>query len=165
MPVTRAADPLPAPSSLHAPSAGSSHAGPAGDLAEGSTPWTARATHAVQLALAALFVVVGAVTLGGAADAVAPFGTIENVTGLGDGLRVTTGLLQIVGGLLLCLRASAGVGAVLLGVVMAGAAATDVLVLGQAPVAPAVLLTGLTAVAYAHRAALRVVGAVLERNL
>jgi hypothetical protein len=120
---------------------------------------------ALQLTLAAVFVVIGAVTLGGPRDAVAPFGTIENVIGLGAGLRATAGALQVLGGLLLCLRSSAGVGAVLLGVVMSGAAVTDVLVLGKAPLVPALLLAGLAAVAYAHRAALRVVAAVLERNL
>lgn len=128
-------------------------------------PWTARALRGLQFTLAAVFVVAGAATLAGAAEAAATFGTIENVLGLGDWLRVATGLLEVLGGLLLCARASAGVGAVLLGTVMAAAAAADLVVFGAVPVWPAVLLAGLAAVAYAHRAALRVVAAVLERNL
>jgi len=90
---------------------------------------------------------------------------VANVTGLGDWLRVTTGLLEVLGGLLLGARRTAGVGAVLLGVVMTGAAVAHLVVLGTAPTGPAVLLAGLAAVAYAHRAALRVVAAFLVRNL
>jgi len=138
------------------------HAAPA---AGAEIPRSPRTLTALRFTLAALFVAAGAATLGGAAEVVAPFGTIANVTGLGDWLRVTTGLLEVLGGLLLGARRTAGVGAVLLGVVMTGAAVAHLVVLGTAPTGPAVLLAGLAAVAYAHRAALRVVAAFLVRNL
>ena len=135
------------------------------DAAPDATSWVARALTVLRFALAALFVVAGAATLGGAAEFVAPFGTIENVTGLGAWVRSATGVLEVLGGVLLGVRAAAGVGAVLLGVVMTGAALTHVLVLGTAPTAPAVLLAALALVAYAHRFAIRAFAAVLERNL
>jgi uncharacterized membrane protein YphA (DoxX/SURF4 family) len=127
--------------------------------------WRGRALAALRLTLAAVFVAAGSAKLLGAPAMVAQFGTIENVTGVGAWFRPAVGLLEVLGGVLLGVRAAAGVGAVLLGVVMAGAALTHVLVLGDAPTAPAVLLAALAVVAYANRAALRAVAAVLERNL
>lgn len=121
--------------------------------------------RAAQVTLAVGFIAVGAATLSAVPAIVAPFGTIENVTGLGTWFRAATGLLEVLGGLLLCGRGASGIGAVLLGLVMVGAVLADVLVLGTAPTAPAVLLVPLAAIAYSQRAALARVGAVLERNL
>ena len=165
MAATRATEQSPAPPPFRTAVASPTSPDAAARATEFATPWSARALSALQITLAAIFVGAGAATLSGAAAIVAPFGVIENVVGVGDWFRVTTGVLEVLGGLLLCVRASAGVGAVVLGVVMAGAAVTELLVFGAAPVWPAVLLAGLAAVAYAHRAALRVVGAFLERNL
>ncbi len=127
--------------------------------------WAARMLGPVQFALAALFVVAGAATLSGAPAVAAQFGTIDNVTGLGAWFRAATGILELLGGVLLCVRAAAGVGAVLLAAVMTGAVLMHVFVLQTAPTAAAALGTVLAVVAYAHRAALAVVAARLERNL
>lgn len=123
------------------------------------------ALYPVQLALAALFVLAGAAALNGAPAVLEQFGTIDNATGLGAWFRVTAGILELLGALLLCVRAAAGVGAVLLGAVMAGAVLAHVLVLHTTPVAPAALGAVLALVAYAHRDALAVAAAHLERNL
>lgn len=122
----------------------------------------------LQLVLAVLFVGAGAATLVGTPTILAQFGTLDNVTGgtgLGTWVRVATGVLEVVGGVLLCVRVSAGVGAVLLGAVMTGAILADLLVLRTAPIAPAALVAMLATVAYAHRAELAVVASRLERNL
>ncbi len=157
----RATNPLPAwappPAPVTTPGAADGGARPAA--------WRGRAVAALRLTLAALFVAAGSAKLLGAPEMVALFGTIENVTGAGAWLRLTTGSLEVLGGVLLGARAAAGVGAVLLGTVMAAAALTHVLVLRDAPTAPAVLLAALAVVAYAHRATLRAVGAVLVQNL
>ncbi|GJG88777.1 hypothetical protein tb265_39580 [Gemmatimonadetes bacterium T265] len=131
--------------------------------------WAARvrgpALGVAQVVLAGLFVVVGVAKLVGAPAMLAAFGTIENVTGLGAWLRLLTGALEVAGGALLLVRAVAGVGAVLLGTVMAGAVLAHLFVLRSAPTAPVVLGAALAGVAYAHRDRLAVVAAQLERNL
>lgn len=128
-------------------------------------PGAVRTLPALQFTLAVVFLVAGAATLIGMPDVTAQFGTISNVTGLGAWPRVATGVLELLGGGLLAVRAAAGVGAVLLGTVMVGAVLAHVFVLHTAPTAPAVLAAALAVVAYAHRAALAVVAAALERNL
>lgn len=126
------------------------------------------AMRILQLALAALFVAAGTATLLGTPVVLAQFGAIDNVTGLtglGGWIRMTAGVLEVIGGVLLCVQAAAGVGAVVLGAVMTGAVAADLFVLRTPPVAPAALIAVLAAIAYAHRAELAVVAARLERNL
>lgn len=138
---------------------------PTADRATHPGPGTTRAMLALQLALAAIFVVVGAATLAGTPDVLAQFGTIANATGVGAWFRPAVGLLEVLGGVLLCVRPTAGVGAVLLGAVMVGAVAADVLVLQTAPTVALALFAALAVVAYAERAVLAVVAAQLERNL
>lgn len=133
--------------------------------AERRRRWAARALRGLEFALAALFVGAGVATLVGTPDVMAQFGTIGNATGLGAWFRMTTGVLEVLGGLLLCVRAAAGVGAVVLGTVMAGAVVAHLVVLHTAPTEAVALIVALAPVAYAHRATLAVVAAHLERNL
>lgn len=132
----------------------------------GDAPSAASAAlRILQITLAAVFVGAGTLTWQGTPDVMAQFGVIEHTTGLGAWIRSATGLLEVIGSVLLCARASAGVGAVVLSAVMTGAVAAHVLVLRTAPTTPAVLLAALAVVAYAHRASLAVAAAFLERNL
>lgn len=125
----------------------------------------ARALGVLQLTLAAIFVIAGAATLVGTPDVLTQFGAIDNATGLGTWFRLGTGILELLGGVLLCVRATVGVGAVLLGAVMIGAILVHVFVLRTAPTAAAALGVALAVTAYARRATLAVVAAHLERNL
>ncbi len=97
----------------------------------------ARTVIALHVLLALFFVAAGVAKLAGIEAMVRAFAAI----GLGQWLRVATGVLEIAGGLALCLPASAGFGALLLACVMTGAAIARLTVLdGSAAPAVALLL-------------------------
>ncbi len=125
----------------------------------------ALARRATELALALVFVGAGAAKLAAAPAMLALFGTLGNVTGVGSWFRPAVGLAEVLGAVLLCVPALAGVGAVALATIMAGAIVVHLGLLHTTPVAPAVLLAALAAVAYANRAGLAAAAAGLERNL
>lgn len=110
---------------------------------------TARvALWVLQIALAAALGAAGASKLAGVPAMVQLFDAI----GIGQWLRYVTGTLELLGALLLLVPAVAGSAALLLAVVMTGAALSNVLVLHNSPAAPATLLAGLAVVLYARRA-------------
>lgn len=123
------------------------------------------ALRATQFTLVLLFLVAGAASLADAPAPGADFELLADLTGTGAWLHLLVGAAEVVGALLLAVRATTGLGAVLLGVLMTAAAAAYVAVLHAPPVVPAVLVAGLAALAYAHRASLAVAGKFLERNL
>ena len=121
-------------------------------IATASTPApTGRASRAalwaLQIALAAAFVGAGGSKLAGTPDMVQLFEAV----GVGQWFRYVTGVLEIGGGAMLLVPALAGLGALLLAGVMAGATLAHVFVLHTAPV-PLALLAALAVVAYARRA-------------
>jgi uncharacterized membrane protein YphA (DoxX/SURF4 family) len=105
------------------------------------------ALWALQGALALAFLAAGASKLAGADAMVQLFAAV----GVGQWLRYVTGALEIAGAVLLVVPGLARLGALHLAGVMLGAIAAHLLVLHTSPVAPAVLLAGLLAVAYARR--------------
>jgi uncharacterized membrane protein YphA (DoxX/SURF4 family) len=103
-----------------------------------------RTIAVLQLLLALFYVSAGLAKLIGIETAVSDFAAI----GLGQWLRVATGVLEIAGGLALCVPAYAGFGALLLACIMTGAAIARLTVL-DGSAAPAVMLLAIDAmVAY-----------------
>ncbi|MBA2245489.1 MAG: DoxX family protein [Gemmatimonadetes bacterium] len=98
------------------------------------------------IAAAALFGA-GASKLAGTEQAVALFDAI----GIGQWFRFVTGVIEVAGALLLLVPWLAGVGALLLCGVMAGAVLTELFVVGGNPVPPTVLLLLVLAIAYGRR--------------
>lgn len=98
------------------------------------TLWT------LQVLVALAFVAAAAGKLLGSADMIALFDAV----GVGQWFRYVTGLLELLGALLLIVPATAAFGSVLLAGVMVGAVIAHLTVLHTAPTAPLVLL-GLTA--------------------
>ena len=95
----------------------------------------ARTIAVLQLLLALFYVTAGLAKLIGIETTVNDFAAI----GLGQWLRVATGVLEIAGGLALCIPAAAGFGALLLACIMTGAAIARLTVL-DGSAAPAVML-------------------------
>jgi hypothetical protein len=96
-----------------------------------------RAVTALHMLLALFYVAAGLAKLIGIEPMVREFAAI----GLGQWLRVAIGLLEIAGGLALCVPAAAGFGALLLACIMTGAAIARLTVLdGSAAPAVALLL-------------------------
>ncbi|MDB4884225.1 MAG: hypothetical protein JWL95_2991 [Gemmatimonadetes bacterium] len=110
--------------------------------------WQTVALLILQVALGAAFLLAGASKLAGAAPMVALFDAI----GFGTWLRYLTGLIEISGAILLFTPVLAGVSAIALIGVMAGAILTHLFVLHTSPAAPVMTLVALTIVAYARRA-------------
>jgi len=96
---------------------------------------------------AGMFLFAGAMKLSAQPMMVATFAQI----GLGQWFRVFTGTLEVVGALLLLVPATAAFGALLLGVVMVGAIATHLFLIGGNPLMPIVLLAISIAIAYLRR--------------
>lgn len=94
------------------------------------------------------FVAAAVPKLQGRADTVAVFALI----GLGQWFRVFTGVLEVLGALLLVVRRTAFVGASVLIAVMAGAVATHLFVLHNAPIAALLYLTPTVLIAWTRRA-------------
>jgi len=95
-----------------------------------------RAIWVLQIALMVVFVGAGLSKLAGRPEMVAVFGRI----GFGQGFRLVTGTLEIVGGLAMLWPRAAWLGAALLACVMIGAFAAHLLVLGGSLAPPVILL-------------------------
>jgi putative oxidoreductase len=97
----------------------------------------------LQVLVALAFVAAGSGKLLGSADMIALFEAV----GIGQWFRYVTGLLEVVGAVLLVVPGKTAFGAVLLACVMAGAVVAHLTVLHTAPTAPLVLfaLTALSA--------------------
>jgi putative oxidoreductase len=109
----------------------------------------------LQVAAALMLGMAGFAKLGGDPQMVGLFEAI----GLGQWFRYVTGGLEVAGALLLVVPALAGVGALLLAGVMAGAVLTHLLVVGGSAVVPLGLLAATGAVAWGRRErTLRLVG-------
>jgi uncharacterized membrane protein YphA (DoxX/SURF4 family) len=114
------------------------------------------ALWALQIALAAAFLGAGGSKLAGTPDMVALFDAV----GVGQWFRYVTGVLEIAGAILLLVPSLAGLGALHLAGVMAGAILAHFARIHTPPVAPAVLLALLAVVAFARR---REIAALLSR--
>jgi uncharacterized membrane protein YphA (DoxX/SURF4 family) len=115
--------------------------------------WTIKrlADWIIRILLALAFVAAGAAKLAGAPPMVAIFEQI----GAGQWFRFVTGILEIVGGLLVLVPLTSAWGALLLACVMAGAVFTHLVVIGGNP-APALILMVLSvAVLWLRRQQLR----------
>ena len=108
------------------------------------TLWT------LQVLVALAFVAAAAGKLLGSADMVALFDAV----GVGQWFRYVTGLLELLGALLLIVPGKAAFGAVLLACVMVGAVVAHLTVLHTAPTAPLVLLALSSLIAWGRRSAL-----------
>jgi putative oxidoreductase len=90
----------------------------------------------VQVVLAAAFLGAGGLKLAGAVPMVQLFDTI----GVGQWFRYLTGALEVGSGILLLIPGMAGIAAVLLTCVMAGAILTHLTILHNSPLDPVILL-------------------------
>ena len=105
-----------------------------------------------QLLLATAMLGAGAGKLAGSPDMVALFEAV----GVGQWLRVLTGLIEVAAGLLLLLPRAAGASALLLvAPAMTGAILTELFIRRQSPVPPLVLLALALVVAWLRRGDLR----------
>jgi hypothetical protein len=102
---------------------------------------------AVQIALAAMFLLAGSSKLLGAPAMVALFDAI----GIGQWFRYATGLIEVVSALALLVPSLAVFGALALVPTMVGAVATHLFIVGGSPALPAILLLGSAGVAWARR--------------
>ena len=103
-----------------------------------------------QVLVALALVAAGSGKLLGSADMVALFGAV----GIGQWFRYVTGLLEVLGALLLIVPGKTAFGAVLLACVMAGAVVAHLTVLHTAPTAPFVLFTLTALIAWGRRSQL-----------
>jgi putative oxidoreductase len=117
------------------------------------TIWTLR------VLLGAMFIMSGSSKLTGAPEMVGLFNAIR----LGEWLRYFTGAIELAAGAALFVPRLFGLGAAALMGVMLGAAITHVLVLDSSPAMPLVLLLGLGAVIWLHRA--RISGTFMQAIL
>jgi uncharacterized membrane protein YphA (DoxX/SURF4 family) len=104
----------------------------------------------LQVLLALAFVAAGAGKLLGSADMIALFEAV----GIGQWLRYVTGLLEVVGAVLLVVPGKTAFGAVLLAVVMAAAVVAHLAVLHTAATAPLVLFALAAVIARGRRSQL-----------
>jgi putative oxidoreductase len=96
----------------------------------------------------AVFIAAGSAKLAGVPMMVAIFDQV----GLGQGFRLLTGVVEIIGGIALLVPATAAFGGLLLAVTMVFAVAIHLFIIGGSPV-PAIVLFVMTAtVAWLHRA-------------
>ena len=105
------------------------------------TLWT------LQVLVALAFVAAAAGKLLGSPDMIALFDAV----GVGQWFRYVTGLLELLGALLLIVPRRAVLGSVLLAAVMAGAVVAHLTVLHTVPTAPLVLLTLTAMIAWGRR--------------
>jgi hypothetical protein len=101
----------------------------------------------VQIGLAGMFLLAGGSKLLGAPAMVALFNTI----GIGQWFRYVTGLIEVGSALALLVPSIAVVGALALVPTMIGAVATELFLVGDSAVPPAVLLLGTVGVVWARR--------------
>lgn len=102
------------------------------------------AVWVLQIAVAAVFLVAALPKLAGVPVMVQMFGAL----GLGQWFRYFTAAVEIGGAILLLVPALAGIGAVVLAAVMAGAILAHTLVLGGSAVAAIVLLAATITIAW-----------------
>ena len=98
---------------------------------------------APRIALGALFVFIGYTKFDG--DPKSEWFQIFEQIGLGQWFRLFTGVVQTVGGVLLMLRRTVTVGALMIGITMVGAALVDAVLMGSPIVIIPLLLLVLTA--------------------
>ena len=101
----------------------------------------------VQIALAAMFLMAGGSKLLGAPAMVRLFNTI----GIGQWFRYVTGLIEVGSAIALLVPSTAVFGALLLVPTMIGAVATQLFIVGDSAIPPAVLLVGAIGVVWARR--------------
>lgn len=106
------------------------------------------ALWALQIAVAAVFVVSALPKLAGAPMMVQMFDAL----GFGQWFRYFTALLELGGAVLLLVPALAGIGALVLAIVMVGAVLVHTLVLGGSAVPAMVLLAATVTIAWFRRA-------------
>ena len=104
----------------------------------------------LQALVALTFVAAGSGKLLGSADMIALFDAV----GIGQWFRYVTGLLEVVGGVLLVVPGKTAFGAVLLACVMAGAVVAHLTVLHTAATAPLVLFAVTALIAWGRRSQL-----------
>jgi len=104
----------------------------------------------LQVLVALAFVAAGGAKLLGNSDMIALFDAI----GVGQWFRYVTGLLEVLGALLLIVPGQAAFGALLLVCVMAGAILTHLTVLDTAPTAPLVFFALAATIAWGRRSQL-----------
>ena len=100
-----------------------------------------------QIALAAMFMIVGGLKLTGAPQLVALFDAI----GIGQWFRYVTGSIEVVSAVALLVPAWAAFGALLLIPTMVGAVFTHLFIVGGSAVPATILLIGALAIAWARR--------------
>ena len=103
--------------------------------------------YALQIIVAAIFLMAGVSKLAGVAAMVQLFDKV----GLGQWFRYLTGALEVVGAVSLFTWRWAGFGSTLLAAVMVGAIITHLTVAGGSPVLPALLLLASAFIAWRHR--------------
>jgi hypothetical protein len=101
----------------------------------------------VQIALAGMFLLAGGSKLLGAPAMVALF----NAIGGGQWFRYVTGCIEVVSALALFVPSTAVFGALALVPTMIGAVATELFIVGDSAVPPAVLLLGVVGIVWARR--------------
>jgi uncharacterized membrane protein YphA (DoxX/SURF4 family) len=101
----------------------------------------------LQVAAALMFLMAGSSKLLGNPMMVGMFQTI----GIGQWFRYLTGGLEVVGAILLLIPALAGLGGALLVLVMIGAVATHLFIIGGSPAIPIVLLVVTALIAWGRR--------------
>ena len=101
----------------------------------------------VQIGLAGMFLLAGGSKLLGAPAMVALFNTI----GMGQWFRYVTGLIEVGSAFALLVPSIAVFGALVLVPTMIGAVATELFIVGDSAVPPAVLLLGAVGVVWARR--------------
>ena len=104
----------------------------------------------LQVLVALAFVATGSGKLLGSADMIALFDAV----GIGQWLRYVTGLLEVLGAVLLIVPSTAAFGSVLLACVMAGAVVAHLTVLHTATTAPLVLFALTALIAWGRRSPL-----------
>ena len=105
------------------------------------------ALWAVQLALAAMFLLAGGSKLAGAPAMIALFDGV----GIGQWFRYVTGLVEVGSAVTLLVPSIAPFGAPALVATMTGAVLTHLFIVGGSPMVPAVLLVGSLTVAWVRR--------------
>ena len=105
------------------------------------------ALWAVQLVLAAMFLLAGGSKLAGAPAMIALFDGV----GIGQWFRYVTGLIEVGSAVTLLVPSIAPFGAVALVATMTGAVLTHLFIVGGSPIVPAVLLVGSLTVAWVRR--------------
>jgi putative oxidoreductase len=101
----------------------------------------------LQIAAAAMFLMVGYLKLSGSEQMVGLYQAI----GIGQWFRYLTGSLEVAGAILLLIPRTSGLGALLLASVMVGAVITHLFIVGGSPLMAIILLIVTTVVAWGRR--------------